>query len=82
MTVLSRFLAPNAGTDFLLLCVHVIQSTTGIDLSVINYGGNQNIGVWEKVSIITDKIIGVSQILGHVPGSSPMQSTLNPRFNQ
>ena len=44
---------------------------TGLNLPK-KYGGNQNIGGQEVP--VTDEIIGVSQLLGHVPGL-PTKST-------
>jgi len=38
------------------------ELSTGIDLSKILKGGNQNIGKGQKVAI-TDEILGVSQLL-------------------
>ena len=45
---------------------------TGVDLSKILVGNqnNQNVGLGQKMSK-PDEIIGVSQLLGHVPGLPP-----------
>jgi len=49
----------------------------GVDLSKILVGNqnNQNVGLGQKMSK-PDEIIGVSQLLGHVPGLPPKSTPL------